>query len=93
MEFTFKKILYVRDFILPGYHEHSLEFFILGDINKFMEIEGRPDPEFDGKKWPVWLDINKLPKNLRPQNLSLKLVKDAKNNFPKEGEYVGKIDC
>src|SRR3990170_8624178 len=37
--FTFKKILYIRDFIKQD--EHNLELYILGDLNKFKEIEGR----------------------------------------------------
>jgi len=91
VKFTFKKILYVRDFILKEKNEHSLELFILGNINKFEEIDGRPDPEFDGKKWPIWLDINNLPKNLYPQTLSKKILADRQNGFSKEGEYIGPI--
>src|SRR3989344_6058107 len=91
IKFTFKKILYVRDFIHPEDNEHSLELYILGDINKFEGIEGRPDPEFDGKKWPVWLDMDKLPDNLYPKSLSKKLVEEYKAGFPKEGEYIGEI--
>jgi len=72
-------------------NEHSLELFILGNINKFEEIDGRPDPEFDGKKWPIWLDINNLPKNLYPQTLSKKILADRQNGFSKEGEYIGPI--
>lgn len=91
IEFTFKKILYVRDFIHSGDNEHSLELYILGDINKFEGVEGRPDPEFDGKKWPVWLDMDNLPDNLYPKSLSKKLVEEYKAGFPKEGEYIGEI--
>jgi len=92
VEFEFKKILYIRDFILPEKNEHSLELFILGDINKFMEIDERPDEEFEGKKWPKWLGINNLPDNLYPKPLTKKLLADYKANFPKEGEYVGRMD-
>lgn len=92
VEFTFKKILYIRDFILKDKNEHSLELFILGDINKFMEIDERPDPEFDGKKWPKWLDINNLPDNLFPKPLSKKLLEDYKAGFPNTGEYIGRMD-
>lgn len=91
VKFTFKKILYVRDFILKDQNEHSLELFILGDIDKFEGIEGRPDPEFEGKKWPTWLDINNLPENLFPKPLVKKMVKDYKKGFPNEGEYVGEM--
>jgi len=91
VKFTFQKILYIRDFILKEKNEHSLELFILGNINKFEEIDGRPDPEFDGKKWPIWLDINNLPKNLYPQTLSKKILADRQNGFSKEGEYIGPI--
>ncbi len=91
IKFTFKKILYVRDFIHPEDNEHSLELYILGDINKFEGVEGRPDPEFDGKKWPVWLDMNNLPDNLYPKSLSKKLIEEYKAGFPKEGEYIGEI--
>ena len=90
--FTFKKILYVRDFIIKEEDEHSLELFILGDINKFAEIEGRPDPEFEGKKWPTWLDINNLPDSLLPKALSPKLLRDYKDGFGLTGEYIGKMD-
>lgn len=92
VEFTFKKILYIRDFILPEKNEHSLELFILGDINKFMEIDERPDPEYDGKKWPKWLDLNNLPNNLYPKPLSRKLLEEYKAGFPREGEYIGRMD-
>jgi len=92
VEFTFKKILYIRDFILPEKHEHSLELFILGDINKFMEIDERPDGEFEGKKWPKWLDLNNLPDNLYPKPLTKKLLEDYKAGFPREGEYIGRMD-
>jgi len=92
VEFTFKKILYIRDFILKEKNEHSLELFILGDINKFMEIDERPDPEYDGKKWPKWLDLNSLPDNLYPKPLTKKLLQDYKTGFPREGEYIGRMD-
>jgi ADP-ribose pyrophosphatase YjhB (NUDIX family) len=92
VEFTFKKILYVRDFILKEKNEHSLELFILGDINKFMEIDERPDPEFDGKKWPKWLDLNNLPDNLYPKPLSKKLLEDYKSGFTRECEYIGRMN-
>jgi len=91
IKFTFKKILYVRDFIRPEDSEHSVELYILGDINKFEGVEGRPDPEFEGRKWPVWLDLDKLPDNLYPKSLSKKLVEEYKAGFPKEGEYIGEI--
>ncbi|KUK82478.1 MAG: hypothetical protein XD98_0584 [Microgenomates bacterium 39_6] len=92
VKFAFQKILYIRDFILEEANEHSLELFILGDINKFKEIDGRPDPEFDGKKWPTWLDINNLPDNLYPKNLSKKLLADYQNGFPKTREYIGRME-
>lgn len=92
VKFTFKKILYVRDFILKEQGEHSLEVFILGDIDKFEEVEHRPDPEYQGKKWPTWLDINNLPDNLRPKKLVKKMLHDYKKGFPNTGEYVGRMD-
>jgi len=92
-EFKFKKILYIRDFILPEENEHSLELFILGDLNKFEELEKLPDPQHpDGSIWCTWLDINNLPDNLYPHPLSQKLLADYKSGFQKEGEYVGRMD-
>jgi ADP-ribose pyrophosphatase YjhB (NUDIX family) len=93
VEFTFKKVLYIRDFILPEDNEHSVELFILGDINKFEELEKRLDPQHeDGSMWSTWLDMGKLPDNLLPKALTPKLIADYKNNFPSTGEYVGKMD-
>lgn len=91
IKFEFKKILYVRDYIRPEEGEHSVELYILGDINKFEGVEGRPDPEFEGRKWPVWLDMDDLPDNLYPKSLSKKLVEEYKAGFPQEGEYIGEI--
>lgn len=90
-KFTFKKILYIRDFILKENNEHSLELYILGDINKGEEVEHRPDPEFQGKKWPTWLPLDNLPKNLKPELLVKKLLQDYKKGFPNTGEYVGRM--
>ena len=88
----FKKILYIRDFLQPEKDEHSLELFILGDVNKFEELEHYLDPEHDNKKWATWLNINSLPDNLFPKPLTKKLVEDYKKGFLNAGEYVGKLD-
>jgi len=92
IEFKFKKILYVRDFIMKEHNEHSLEMFVLGNLNKTDELEGKKDAEFDGKKWLTWVDINHLPENLYPKTLSSKLLTDYKAKFPNSGEYVGAIE-
>lgn len=88
--FKFNKILYIRDFIMPEDNEHSVELFILGDIDKFEELEHLNDPQHpDGEVWCTWLDINNLPDNLLPEALTPKLIADYKSNFPNSGEYVG----
>ncbi|MFA6007365.1 MAG: NUDIX domain-containing protein [Candidatus Shapirobacteria bacterium] len=91
-KFEFKKILYIRDFIMPEDDEHSVELFILGKINRFEELEKKLDPQHpDGSMWCEWLDMEKLPSNLLPSELTEKLIKDYKNNFSNSGEYVGRI--
>jgi ADP-ribose pyrophosphatase YjhB (NUDIX family) len=93
VDFEFKKILYIRDFIYPKNNEHSVELFILGEINKFEELEKHLDPQHpDGSIWLTWLDINNLPDNLFPKALSGKLLRDYNLNFPNQGEYVGRMD-
>lgn len=92
IKLEFKKILYIRDFLQPENDEHSLELFILGDINKFEELEHYFDPEHGDKKWSTWLDINCLPDNLFPKALTQKLQEDFKKGFINSGEYVGKMD-
>jgi hypothetical protein len=90
---TVKKVLYIRDFFDPDNGEQNVELFILGDINKFEELEGKLDPQHkDGSMCLTWLDINNLPVNLYPKSLSIKLLKDHKNGFPNSGEYVGRMD-
>lgn len=90
-EFTFKKILYIRDFILPEKNEHSLELFILGDVNKFMELEKMIDPESKSSVvWATWLDLNHLPDNLLPHSLTPRMLADYHHNFPHTGVYVGR---
>ncbi len=91
VNFTFKKILYIRDFIQPENNEHSVELFILGDVDKFEELEKKGDPEHDGRRWLVWEPMENLPKDLFPRELSPKLFEDFKNSFPNQGEYIGTI--
>ena len=92
VEFSFEKILYIRDFIKPDENEHSLELFILGSINKTDKLEGLKDPQHpDGSVWMTWLDIDKLPSNLLPKTLSPELLNDFNDGFPKEGKYIGEI--
>ena len=74
----FKKILYIRDFLQPEKDEHSLELFILGDVNKFEELEHYLDSEHGDKKWSTWLDINNL--------------HDFKKGFINSGEYIGRFE-
>jgi len=92
VKFEFKKILYIRDFLQPEKDEHSLELFILGDVNKFEELEHHLDPEHDDKKWSMWIDIKNLPDNLFPKALTKKLQEDYKKGFVNSGEYVGRMD-
>lgn len=91
-EFTLKKILYVRDFFDPDNGEHNLELFILGNINKHEGLEHKLDPQHkDGSMWLTWLDVENLPSNLFPKQLSSKLLEDYKQGFPNSGEYIGEI--
>lgn len=92
VNFIFKKILYIRDYIKPEEDEHSIEFYILGNINKFEEIEGKIDQEYPTSHHQTWVDINNLPKNILPKKLTQLIIQDYKNNFPNQGEYLGKID-
>lgn len=91
--FTFRKILYIRDFILPEIDEHSIEFFILGEVDKFEEVEGIKDEEFDGRHWQTWVDINKLSQiSIKPKTLTEKILANYKSGFSNETEYVGVIE-
>ncbi|HLD92002.1 MAG TPA: NUDIX domain-containing protein [Patescibacteria group bacterium] len=92
-EFKLQKVLYIRDFFDTDHNEQNVELFILGDINKFEELEHRLDSQHaDGSMWLTWLDINSLPDNLFPKPLSKKLLEDYKKGFPQAGEYVGKME-
>lgn len=92
VNFNFQKILYIRDFIQIENNEHSVELFILGSIDKTNNLDGLKDPEHpDGSVWLTWLGIDKLPDNLLPKTLSLKLLKDYRAGFPEKGEYIGVI--
>ncbi len=93
--FTFKKILYIREFILPEENEHSVEFFNLGDIDKFEELEGLIDPEGatkGWKSWQNWIDIEKLKDiNVKPKSLSEILISDYKSGFTDGIKYLEEI--
>jgi ADP-ribose pyrophosphatase YjhB (NUDIX family) len=92
-KFKLKKVLYVRDFFDPDNGEQNVELFILGDIDKFAELEHHLDPQHpEGHMWLTWQEMESLPENLFPKPLTKKLVRDYQNGFPKAGEYVGRMD-
>jgi ADP-ribose pyrophosphatase YjhB (NUDIX family) len=91
-KFIFQKVLYIRDFIEPKENEHSVELFILGEINKFEELEKRLDPQHpDGDMWLSWLPLNSLPNNLFPKELTKILLADYETGFKETQKYIGKI--
>ena len=91
-KFTFKKILYIRDFILPEKDEHSVEFFILGDIDKFTEIDGLKDQEFNGEHWQKWVSLSDLNKvKVFPVTLTQRLLSDYQKHFAGGTKYLGKF--
>jgi len=91
--FTLKKILYIRDFIVPKINEHSLELFILGDIDKFEEVEGIIDREFGNNKWQTWVDIKDLSKiKILPKKLTKTLLRNHKQGFKNPISYLGAIE-
>lgn len=91
--FSFKKILYVRDYIKPQLNEHSIELYILGTIDKFKEVQRFVDPEDKGNHLQKWVDIKKLLKyNVKPKSLTKILQKDYLNNFEGGISYLGEID-
>lgn len=91
IEFTLKKILYIRDFIWPERDEQNVELFILGEVNKTDGIEHRPDHEHEGSGWPTWVAIDEIPSNFLPKKLIPVLQKDYKEGFARQGIYIGEI--
>ncbi len=89
--FELEKVLYIRDYVAPIEDTHNVELFILGNINKFEELEGKEDPEFKGRDRLTWKNIDSLPANVYPTTLSQKLAEDYRNGFPNQGEYLGNI--
>lgn len=90
--FTLKKFLYIRDYIKPEQDEHSIELYILGDIDKYEEVEGQKDDEFNGDHWQTWVDLDKLETlDVRPKSLSKQIVADYRNGFKSDCLYLGEI--
>lgn len=91
-KFTFKKILYIRDYIKPEENEHSLEIFVLGDIDKFEEIDGIIDDEYKDTHREMWLNLDRLEKyNIKPKSLVKRIIEDYKNGFNTPIGYLGEI--
>lgn len=92
-EFKFGKIIYVRDYIKPEQEEHSIELYVLGDIDKADEVEGLRDEEFNGDHWQTWVDLDKLEEiDVRPKSLVKQILKDYKEGFKQGAVYLGEID-
>lgn len=91
--FIFNKIIYVRDYIKPEIDEHSVELYVLGDIDKFDEVEGIKDEEFGGDHWQTWIDIDKLKDiDVRPKELVDQILKDYQEGFKQGAIYLGEIN-
>ncbi len=92
--FTFGKILYIRDFIKKAEDEgHSVELFILGKLDNYEGLEKHLDPQHeDSSVWLTWIDLNNLPVNLLPKDLTPILLKDQKEDFSRQGIYVEGIE-
>lgn len=90
--FEFKKILYIRDFIHPEENEHSLELFILGDLDRFEEVLEWTDEDKESHHKISWVELSKLKDiNIKPQALTDTLFKDAAANFTDGTKYIGEI--
>jgi len=74
-------------------NEHSMELYVLGDIDKFDELEGLKDPEFGDNHWQTWVDLSKLESlDVRPKKLVKLIIEDCKSNFSGETKYLGEVD-
>lgn len=91
--FTFKKILFIRDFIPDDeLDEHSVEFFILGDIDKADNIHGRNDDLATVKTHLEWVPLDKLKEiGVKPSTLTDLILSGYKTNFSEETKYIGEI--
>lgn len=87
-KFIYEKILYLRDFI--DEEQHSFEIFVKGSLSDYEGLEGLIDPEFEGRKYLTWIDIDNLPKNLYPEFMHSKLL-DIVNGKDTGDIYVGNI--
>jgi ADP-ribose pyrophosphatase YjhB (NUDIX family) len=89
--FTFKKMLYVRDFIIPG-KEHSIEYFLLGTIDRYHELEHHADPQHPTTQYQSWIPINSLPDIIiYPSELTPILLADAHSGFSSDTKYLGRM--
>jgi ADP-ribose pyrophosphatase YjhB (NUDIX family) len=91
IKFTFQKMLYIQEFFNKERDIHSIEFVILGDLNKFDEIEGRNDPEHNGEDHFTWIDIASVSELFKPAELRQKLYSDFQNGFTRHPEYIGTV--
>lgn len=86
-EFTFKKVLWISEFQDRKRNIHSVELFILGTLNKFEELQGLHDPEHNGEDHFEWVEIDNLPKDLKPEFLQDKLPNLLKKHFDEDVLY------
>jgi len=89
-EFHVQKVLYIREFINKEKQDHSIEFFILGSLDNPTNIDhnpNNPDPKLNHQF--KWIDIDNLPENVLPAQLTKKLQQDFHNNFANDTQYLG----
>lgn len=87
IEFKFKRILFISDFINKSKDKHKHEIYISGELNDYDNIN-KNDPEHDGQDEFVWIEIDKLPETLKPEFLKQEISKYLKNPEDYEVAYL-----
>lgn len=89
-QFIFRKVLYIREFMKPETNDHSIEFFLLGELDNPNNIDhnpSNPDPKHNHQF--VWMDLDTLPDNVLPVQLTKIIQTDFGDDFCAETKYLG----
>lgn len=87
IKFTFKRILFISDFLNSSKAKHKHEIYISGELNEYEKIN-KKDPGHDGGDEFIWVPVDRLPESFKPGFFKIELQQYLSDTTKYEVKYL-----